>query len=527
MKLQRRRFLQLSGVGAAAASVLPAHARAQTAGATPPMRLLILYAEGGTRAPETFMRPPWAPAEWNTYNPWDPAQSNKADDLEWEFDLTDSRLTQDHFSAVLKPLFRHRKKMMVLEGVNMLSTAWDTEGGDGHAQGHVAALCGSAGRKYDGVKAVAVTPSIDQVISDFLRRTDPAHQSLDFRPSARRVRDEYFHEWLFKADSTGQVTRLPVEVNPETAYRRLFGTSTTGTDPRSAARRNLLSLIRDQYRAVGNQVGAADRVKLDKHRQMIEDLQSSLGVVRSCDRRTPPATVTIPNGLSGAEIADIWRKDLFSFADVVAMSFACNISRVATIGSITAPNELYGLATGVSIHHAYEHPSDPFLLLGTYKGNRSAVVGAGDGEGSVYGDLVDMMVKRNVTQVDMVAQILDRLDAIPEGTGTLLDHTVVMYVSELSHGNHGHEHWPMMLFGGGATGALKQGRYLKYAQNNPNPWSRNYRNAYVGAPHNRVLVHLCKSMGMDIDFIHKPSIDGTYPMRKTISMSGSLPRLTG
>ena len=243
------------------------------------------------------MRPPWAPAEWSSYNPWDPAQSNKPDDLEWEFDLTDSRLTQDHFSAVLKPLFRHRKKMMVLEGLNMLSTAWDTEGGDGHAQGHVAALCGSAGRKYDGVKAVAVTPSIDQVISDFLRRTDPAHQSLDFRPSARRVRDEYFHEWLFKADSTGQVTRLPVEVNPETAYSRLFGTSTTGTDPRSAARRNLLSLIRDQYRAVGNQVGAADRVKLDKHRQMIEDLQSSLGVVRSCDRRTPPATVTIPNGL--------------------------------------------------------------------------------------------------------------------------------------------------------------------------------------------------------------------------------------
>ena len=78
-----------------------------------------------------------------------------------------------------------------------------------------------------------------------------------------------------------------------------------------------------------------------------------------------------------------------------------------------------------------------------------------------------------------------------------------------------------------ATGALKQGRYLKYAQNNPNPWSRNYRNAYVGAPHNRVLVHLCKAMGMDIDFIHKPSIDGTFPVRKTISMSGSLPRLTG
>ena len=154
-------------------------------------------------------------------------------------------------------------------------------------------------------------------------------------------------------------------------------------------------------------------------------------------------------------------------------------------------------------------------------------MGAGDGEGSVYGDLVDMMVKRNVTQADMVAQILDRLDAIPEGTGTLLDHTLVMYVSELSHGNHGHEHWPMMLFGGGATGALKQGRYLKYAQNNPNPWGRNYRNAYVGAPHNRVLVHLCKSMGMNIDFIHKPSIDGTFPVRKTISMSGSLPRLTG
>ena len=53
------------------------------------------------------------------------------------------------------------------------------------------------------------------------------------------------------------------------------------------------------------------------------------------------------------------------------------------------------------------------------------------------------MVKRNVWQAEQVAKIVDVLRAVPEDGGSMLDNTLIVYVSELSHGGHGHEHVPV------------------------------------------------------------------------------------
>ncbi len=459
MSFSRRDFAKYSGL-AALASMFPSLSRA---GEPPPapLRVLFIYAGAGWTTPATIMRPPWAPPEWSAYNPWDPRCSGMQDLQEWEFDLNDSRLSAADFSRVLRPIYEHRAKTTVLEGLAMLSTAWD-QYGDGHAKGHIGSMCASASTLIEGIKTQSVTPSIDQRINEFLRQTDRTHFSLDFRPvSDRRVEDS-IHAFLYKSNGSGGTDRLPTEANPETAFNRLFGGMSSTPDPREIHRRSVLSLVQSQYSALEPHMSSGDRVKLEQHRGMIADLQTQLSAVRVCGDQTAPASV------AGLDRGAMWESDWRSFADLITASFACNISRVASLG-LGAPPELYGLSPGAQIHHDYEHPSDPFKLLGDYEGNMDAVIPSGDGSGRVYRDVVDAMVARNAYQMAKVAEVLDRLDEVPEGDGTLLDHTIVVYVSELSHGSHGHEHWPVFLFGGGPTDVVRHGRYNKYPQANPTP----------------------------------------------------------
>jgi hypothetical protein len=110
----------------------------------------------------------------------------------------------------------------------------------------------------------------------------------------------------------------------------------------------------------------------------------------------------------------------------------------------------------------------------------------------------------------------------------LLDTTIVVYLSEISHGNHGHEHYPSLIFGGGDTFTL--GRYIKYAQNSPNPFGRNYNNEFTGTAHSRLLISVLQAFGIDIDNFGAATVPGTAPHvagspSADIVLGGPLPRL--
>jgi hypothetical protein len=117
------------------------------------------------------------------------------------------------------------------------------------------------------------------------------------------------------------------------------------------------------------------------------------------------------------------------------------------------------------------------------------------------------------------------LKSVPAGDGTLLDSTLVVYMSEISHGNHGHEYHPTIMFGSGG-GMVTPGRYIKYPINLPRP-SSPYGfdtdvNAFSGYPHSRLLVSILQGFGLDVDYLGAPSLEG---YSGTIDLSGPLPRL--
>jgi Protein of unknown function (DUF1552) len=470
-------------------------------------KLLYIYADGGWVTRQLRMRPPWAPAEWSTFNFYEPATWQTPDEMEWEFDFTDSRLTEDDFSPILKPLYRHRDLMTVTEGCVLATDRFD-QYGDQHARNHIHMWsCVPSLGEVDGVGSRGSVPSPDQRINEFLQQTNPNHKSMDFRVSEPVI----LHEYLYGSDGAGGATRLTFETSPQAAYDRFFGGIQQG-DPLAANARVSLGLALKQFDDLAPRMLSADRLKLEAHRDLLASVERQYGAVVSCDSVSRPAGIS--EGMTRVEKLDA---DCSGFASIIAAGFVCGLSRVASIGSITAHPESYGLDESTNIHHEFEHVIMPELFF------------QAEGQTQEWLDKEDAMARRNVKQMEQLARIIDVLRDVPDGEGTsLLDNTLVVYMSELSHGGHGREHFPTIMFGGGA-GLVTPGRYIKYPQKYPSPFGSNYGNEFTGPAHSRLIIAILQGFGLDIDYLTAPSMEGESPhtnQRATYELSGPLERLT-
>ena len=521
LRLNRRTFMKVAGLAAGSAAVASPWKNANAQGVPP--RILFLYAGGGWTPRAMFMRPSFAPAAWGhwsdifRYANGQGGSTTTPDNTEFEFDFLDQNLDRGQMSRVLDPFWNMRSKMLMIEGLAMLSNGFDTNGDD-HARNHLASMSGiPSASQYDGIRSHASGPSLDQRVLSFLRESDPLAISFDFNPSIYRDSGTNgIHYFLYRGNGMGGADRVPTEGVPNAVFSRLFG----GIDPsepnpdeerRAMAERAVFARLQQQYGDMAARMRGADRMRLESHRDLLSELDQRLGRPRvACSS----PDVTSAQGLGRAEA---YEADWNSFADMIVAGFGCGLTRVASLSLNEIPPEAYGLPADVSIHHEYEHPSDPLYFYGP----------AGEGGGDARAE--EGMIQRNIYQARLVERLINRLDQVPDMDGTLLDNTIVVYVSELGNGNHSPEYCPFLVFGGGNTGALRPGRYLKYPQNNPNPWHRNFLNEYTGTPHSRLYVALLQAMGMDIDFLHAPSIDGSVPglgIRTSINMSGPLERLS-
>lgn len=505
----RKSITRRSLLGAAGAGLgslwLPAVNRlhaADAASAGEP-NLLFLYADGGWVSKDVHMRPPWAPAEWSEFEFYEPGK-NQPDDTEWEFEFADSRLSEADFSRILRPFYRHREVMTVVEGLSMSTTALDTLGDD-HARAHIHVWSAVPAGSSEGVQSFGSAPSVDQRINEFIQASRPDHRSMDFNLST-----EIFHQWLYRT-ADGGAAIVPVITDPSEGFDRFFsgvmgGGSQAESDPLTDNARYSLDLAIRQFDDMAPRMSAGDRAKLEAHRELLAGVQRRFGQTISCDASNPPTSV---QGEPGS--TEWYNTSIDAFAQLVATGFACGISRVASIGGLMAPNGSYGLDPGASVHQEYEHAIDP---VGEYE--------LGGGELETFTSKRELMVQRNIIQAEAVARVIDVLKSAAVGEGSLLDNTLVVYMSEISHGNHGHEYHPTIMFGSGG-GIVTPGRYIKYPINLPRPsLFDTHINTFGGDSHSRLLVAILQGFGVDIDYLGAPSLEGHTG---TIDISGPLPRL--
>ncbi|NMO22579.1 DUF1552 domain-containing protein [Pyxidicoccus fallax] len=232
--------------------------------------------------------------------------------------------------------------------------------------------------------------------------------------------------------------RLPNVYNPRVIFNRLFG-SLTQEGPTEQERRiwnyrrSVLDRVTSQAKALQGRLGRADQLRLDEYMSGIRTIEQA---IQRAEQGTP-----VPACTPGAQPVGI-PMDRTAYAnlmcDLIVKAFECDATRVATLmlGMCVSPMT-FSVNGRTFSHHgdASHHGNDPVKLAAK--------------------------VEIDKWQVSRLTHLVQRLKAVREGTGSLLDNTAVFYSSDISHSDwHNHYDMPVIL-AGGAGGAFRPGRHLR------------------------------------------------------------------
>ena len=234
-------------------------------------------------------------------------------------------------------------------------------------------------------------------------------------------------------------TPLPAEAHPRIVFERLFGEGGSPADRRAALKRraSLLDWVRDDIARLQNTLGPDDRKRVDQYLDSIREVERRVQKAEHGDGDQLP-DLDRPVGVP-ASYAD-HAKLMF---DLQALAMQGDVTRVITFQLARETSTRTYPEIGVPDPH---HPL-------THHGNNP--------------EKIARMAKINEFHVSLFAYYLEKLRSTPDGSGTLLDHSVVLYGSGMGNPNvHDHVNLPIVVAGGGA-GRMKGGRHITYAEPTP------------------------------------------------------------
>jgi hypothetical protein len=206
---------------------------------------------------------------------------------------------------------------------------------------------------------------------------------------------------------------------------------------------------------------------------------------------TTPYKNSCPKGTGTSCLSD----SISAFTSLATAAFACDATRVITFDIDQLASSMFG----VDDIHGFLHGVDDNYWY-AYGDNYGGIAPSAKDPANI-----DKGIKFYSAYAQFLANLLQQLDSVAEPDGsTLLDHTMVVWCGEIGSSNHGNNMVHYLLAGGGKTGFLKTGRYLKIPS----------VDAFVGAAHNNLLVSLANGMGLtDVHTFGNPSLC-TGPLTK-------------
>ncbi len=244
---------------------------------------------------------------------------------------------------------------------------------------------------------------------------------------------------IYNCSAWGNAQPMPTICQPMTAYGHLFGSVAGGSSKAEFnAKTNLLDFLLDDVKRLHREVPSSERDKLEAHLKGYEDMrnrQSRLGEIEGTLRKTAPK---VNDKYKSAVECD----RLDAQFDIAAATLISGLSKSVTIASGVG-NPYFGVK---------------FTGLGIDFGKH------GIGHGGSYNGMTaeEMKVKIRKFHFELIAELMKKLQAVPEGDGTMLDNTVIMYLSDAAEGHHSRcWEWPFVLLPGKNTG-IKGGRYIDF-----------------------------------------------------------------
>ena len=236
-------------------------------------------------------------------------------------------------------------------------------------------------------------------------------------------------------------TPLPIENDPRAVFERLFGTS--GSTDSSARRarieqdRSILDFVNQQLGGLQKRIGPQDKVRVTEYLDSVRDVERRIQMAEAQNSRELPV-VEQPIGIPSdyAEHARL-------MMDMLALAYQTDLTRVSTfmLAKEVSGRSYPEIGVGDSHHPVSHHQDEPAKL--------------------------ERLHKINEYHVRQFAYLVEKLSTLPEGDGTMLDHTLFLYGTGISDSNtHFHDDLPIALVGGKAAG-VQGGRYIRYPKGTP------------------------------------------------------------
>jgi len=453
--LDRRRFLRMAGATALTypfLKALPSYAAASD----PPVYLVLLFTPSG------FVQHLWGAVA--------PRPTGMAPSIVTPLQLRPTLSVFDTMGLT--------SKLTVLDGLKVTAAA-----GNSHEPGMAALWTGltSSGSPATG-------PSIDQVIAAQLNAGRP-YQSIQLMVRSSQDWTSREVKTRMSYDPNGGFVD-PFD-NPVVARNTLFpgaaSMGTTGPDKKTAIRSKLFNQLNTELTGLQSRLCSEDRLQLQAMQNSWHDLNQQLAsaatAAASCTAPNPPPAGFRPLSTDFPTSAKLQM-------DILAMSLACDLTRVAGLQFSTATSQVTHTWLGADqtqVHHDFSHQGPTSLyMLGT---DVYAPPPAG-----VYSALPQLSAI-DAWYAQQVAYLAKSLAMFTVGGKNLLDQTVICWGSEVALGAaHNHDFAPFLLIGGGG-GKLKTNQVVRFPAKidaDPNTGS------IVDRSHNDLLITLAQVMGVNL-----------------------------
>jgi hypothetical protein len=446
MNLRRRDFLAAAGASAALAPFIPVFNRkAEAAGGTFPKRLLLIFTGNGTLEDQYW---PVGDGANFTFKP----------------------------GSITEPLAPFAKKLIFPRGLHR-----KTSGSGAHEQniGGLWTGCGLvSGFGYPS------GPSIDQVIVQAMNPTT-AFKSLQFGVQCDSFNPGGNKAVLKCMTYSGSNAALKPEDNPMAMFSKLMlpnGAGPAPVDPNGGQldklrlrRKSVIDAVTGDLKSLSTSIDAEDRRKLEQHLESISSIEKRLNQpvtpgASGAGCRAPDISKAM---FSGTALTD--NANFPAILDVqnrmAVAALACDRTRIASVQWSRSFSPIRHTWVGVTTdHHTISHKTDAASI--------------------------NMLFKLNRWYGERFAELLAMLDSVPEGNGTLLDHTVVCWGNEAATGNH-NANPAVTLLAGGSDGMLKTGQNVNLAGND----------------HSQLLITMAQAVGAtSVNHIGNLGMkDGTLP----------------
>jgi hypothetical protein len=337
-------------------------------------------------------------------------------------------------SPILKPLEPFKDSLTI---VSQLCDPLD-----GHATTVAAWLSGSipyrtiAENVHNGV-------TIDQVIAKQIGQ-DSVFPSIelateDFTGYIGGCDTQYACAYMNTLSWANATTPLPMEINPRVTFERMFGRA--GTSAQRVAHMQLDRSILDSLRAdvadLQGAIGPRDRARLNDYLENVREIEQR---IQKAEKQAT-TEIAVPDAPIG--VPESFEEHVALQFDLLALAYEANLTKVFTfMMSRDASQRVYPNLGISEPHHSMSH-----------HGNNP--------------DKMANLVKLNTYHVSLFAKFLDKLRSTPDGDGSLLDHSIILYGSGMSESDtHSRLDVPTAILGGGA-GLLKGNRHVQVAKETP------------------------------------------------------------